>query len=159
MIVENKNPPSVRFIRKHGRIIPIVSGKKSYKAEKILKQNIDEMDMEVKIAEAGRRFTRDDGSWGGHGSTFPQFFRDMGFKTKKQWNKAIEKQSGHDFDGILNAASDRHNFKVATKQIFDNKLVMFRTINGKVRPIRAKDENHYEFYNWKPKKQSDEVPF
>lgn len=146
-LIENKNAPNVRFIRVRGRIIPIVGGKKSYKAEKILKHNIDEMAMEVDIAEAGRRTANDQGERVTWKSTFPQHFHDLTFKTKKQYQGAMQKQSGKDFDLILNHAADRHNFKVATKQIFDNNLVLFRNIGGKVRPIRAKDKNYYDFYS------------
>jgi hypothetical protein len=152
---ENKNPPNVRFIRKGGRIIPIVGGKKSYKAEKVLKQNIDEMTYEVEAAEAGRRTMNEHGESVSWKSGFPKFFGQNGFRTKKQWTGAIKKQSGKDFDVITSLAADKHNFKVATKQIFDNRLVSFRTIDGKVRPFRAKSQDAYEFYN--PK--SEEVPF
>jgi hypothetical protein len=154
---DNPNAPKVTFIRVRGRIIPIVGGKKSHKAERVLKQNIDEMTMEVEVAEAGRRTVNDDGERVTWRSTFPKHFQEGGFKTKNQWLKAVEKKSGKDYNVISEMAADRTNFKVATNQVFDNKFVSFRTIGGKVRPIRAKDENQYEFYNWKPTKE--EAPF
>ena len=156
---DNKNPPAVKFIRKNGRIIPIVAGKQSRKAEKILNENIQDMPADVQMTEAGRRTVNDQGERVTWKSTFPKHFHEGGFKTKKQWLSAVEKKSGKDFDIITQLASERHNFKVATNQIYDNKLVLFRNIQGKVRPIRAKDENAYDFYNWKPKKESEEVPF
>ena len=147
MYKENKNAPEVRFIRKGGRIIPIVGGKPSRKAERVLNDNIVDMTSDVRTAEAGRRTVNDQGERVSWGSSFPKHFHEGGFKTKKQWLSAVEKRSGKDFDVIQSLAADRKNFKVATKQVFDNRLVMFRNINGKVRPIRAKDENYYEFYS------------
>lgn len=154
----NPNAPEVKFIRVRGRIIPIVGGKKSRKAERVLNENIEDMTGDVQSAEAGRRTMNEQGERVTWKSTFPKHFHEGGFKTKNQWLKAVEKKSGKDYDIISELASDRMNFKVATNQVFDNKFVSFRTIGGKVRPIRSKDENHYEFYNWKPKKE-EETPF
>jgi hypothetical protein len=150
--VENKNPPQVRFIRKNGRIIPIVQGKQSYKASNILHNEIDRLTMEVDVAEAGRRVQYSDGTWGGNKSTFPSHFKSLNFKTKKQWMGAVESQKGPAFDRILDLAKNSKDFKVATKQLYDNKLVVFKTIDSKVRPIRTKDQDSYEFYSWTARK-------
>lgn len=152
MFVENKNPPHVRFIRMHGRIIPIVAGKKSYKAEKVLKQNMDEMNLEVEVAEPGRRTANNHGDRVTWKSSFPKFFSENGFRTKKQWTEAMRKQKGIDYDVITQLAAEKKNFKVATRQIFNNNLVSFRYIDGKIRPIRAKSQDYYDFYNYKEKK-------
>lgn len=148
--VENKNAPSVRFVRIRGRIVPIVGGHKSNKGAAILKDRIDHMDHEVQVAEAGRRVRLDDGSTHSWKSGFPQHFRDLGFATKKQWNAAMSKGSGPAFDSIVDKAADNMAFKVATKQVYDNRHVLFRKIDGEVRPIRAKSQDAFDFYNWRP---------
>lgn len=157
--VENKNAPSVRFVRIRGRIIPIVGGQKSAKAAKVLQNNIDEMNVQVEIAEAGRRFTTQDGEWLAQRSSFPKFFGKLGFKKKDEWLRAIKKGEGRDFDIIRDHAAAQTNFKLATKQLYDNHNVLFRNIGGIVRPIRAKSSDAYEFFNWKATKAKEELPF
>lgn len=158
MIVANQNAPKVRFVRINGRIIPIVSGKKSPKAEKALNRGIDEMTSEVSVAEAGRRTVNDHGERVTWGSSFPKYFGENGFRTKKQWMSAVEKKSGKDYEVITKMAADTHAFRIATKQIFDNHNVIFRNIDGRVRPIKLKSREQFEFYNWKPTKKNG-VPF
>ena len=73
--------------------------------------------------------------------------------------RAIKKGEGRDFDIIKDHAASQTNFKLATKQLFDNDRVLFRNIDGIVRPIRAKSQDAYNFYNWKATKDHVEVPF
>lgn len=151
---DNPNPPHIRFVRIRGRIVPMANGNPNHKAEKVLKQNIDEMDFQVQAAEAGRRMRVEDGSregkWVAKPSTFPKFFGEIGFKAKKQWTSAMEKKDGAAFDSIVNHAAAQTNFKIAAKQVFDNENVVFKNIGGIVRPIRSKNP---EFYSWTPKKE------
>lgn len=151
--VPNENAPQVRFVRVRGRIIPIVQGKKKLKAAAILDENLQRMKVDVDVAEAGRRIPLADGTWTGHKSTFPKHFKRAGFKTKHEWLSAYNRQEGPKFERILRIATGDRAFRVATSQMYDNHLTIFRTIDNRVRPIKLKSAEEFEFYNWKEKKR------
>jgi hypothetical protein len=149
--VESGKTPQIRFIRKHGRIIPIVNGKHNPKAARVLNNELQRMDMEVQVAEPGRRVPLADGTWMGQKSTFPEHFRKLGFKTKNQWTSAVQRQKGPAFERLLSSVQKSREFKVATGEIYDNQFKIFRTIDHKVRPIKLKSAEEHEFWAWKPK--------
>lgn len=136
-----------------GRIVPIVGNKQSRKGAAILNENLDRMKVDIDVAEAGRRVQTESGEWMGTKSTFPDHFRKSGFKTKNEWLTAYRRAEGPKFQRILKHAANDVNFRVATKQVYDNHLVLFRTIDHKVRPIRVKSADEYNFYNWKESKR------
>jgi len=169
--VENKDKPNISFVVKNSRIRLLGNGK-DIGGEQILGQKLNEMLQQVKQSQAGHSVTtmKDFGAGGAvfkrHGikSTFPQFFRDAGFKTKKEFVKAMKRKTGPAFKRIVSQAiSDLQNgsetnfgneppnkdFLVKTKQLFDNRNIIFRTIDGKVVPIRTNMPHQIE----------DKVPF
>jgi hypothetical protein len=151
----NPNPPKVTFRMVRGRIIPIVNGKQPKGATKPLRQELNTRIMEVKQAERGMRgATIDDrGNFKGFGtkSSFPKFFGDLGFNSKKQFLNVVAKKKGKKYEELVDDSIDSllhgrsstfgdippdERFRLATKQEFNNTGVAFRMIDGKVRPMR-----------------------
>lgn len=158
--VRNPKAPNVVFRKIRGRIVPIVGGKRHRRGEKILEMNLDAMNRQVEKAEAGTRLFSGSGTTHrviAQPSTFPTYFRQLGFKSKKEWQGAFRKK-GEKYQRVVEFAAGEPDFQIATKQIFDNYLVNFRTIEGKVRPLRAKSLAQYKRHQ-PIKKQLAEVPF
>ena len=170
-IVDNINAPKVTFIKKNGRVMLRGNGK-SLAGERILNERINIMVAEVNAAEAGRVVTtmKDMGVDGiqfrksGVKSTFPDFFRDAGFSTKKGFIRAAKRRKGPAFKRIVNQAitdllegyessfgfvPPDQEFLIKTKQKFDNRNVIFRNINGRIVPIKTNKKIN----------TSSEVPF
>ena len=156
---ENPNPPQVTFRRIHGRIVPIVKGKRAPGATKILKQELDDRASEIAHAEAGYRGV---GYHEGHAvknfgtkSSFPSWYSDIGFKSKKDFVKTIKEKKGVKYERLVNDSISgllhgrnssfgyvppSTSFRIATRQTFDNTHVVFRNIDGRVVPMRIKRE-------------------
>lgn len=152
---DNQNAPQIRFIRKNGRIIPIVNKKKVAQAGRLVDDRLEEMKMEVKQASfAGKSHSIDStGKFKHHGgfTTYPDFYRQMKFKNKSDFNKIVERGSGKKYNDLVEQSIDdlktgydsawgrvppNLQFRVATKQTYDNNGVVFRRIGGKIRPLR-----------------------
>lgn len=166
-VKENPNPPKVTFRMIRGRVVPIVAGKRARGAGPILRQEIQDRYSEVKHADKGYRGASVDWDHGhavnfGVKSTFPPFFSQLKFNSRKQFLEVVEKKKGKKYedlvedsiDGLLHGRESSHGyippnqqFRFATKQSFNNRGVVFRRIDGKVRPLKFK------------KKEEDEVPF
>jgi len=154
----NANPPRITFRMVRGRVIPIVQGKQPRGATRPLRQEFDTRVLEVKQAERGMRGVGKDE----HGhvvknfgtkSTFPQFFGDLGFNSKKQFLDVASKKTGRKYEDLVNNSVNsllvgrnstfgdippNEKFRLATKQEYNNKGVIFRKMNGKVVPLRPK---------------------
>lgn len=163
---DNSNPPAVRFIKKNGRVIPIVQGKKVNKASGMIESRLDEMSQEVQMADRGERGVgyNDDREVVRNfstKSTYPKFYSEIGFKNKDHFYKTVMTRETKLFDKLADQAIDdlkdgydtsfgrvppSRDFRVATRQTFDNRGVVFRKIDGQIRPLRFKKKN-------------DEVPF
>jgi hypothetical protein len=161
---DNVNAPAIRFVRIHGRVIPIVKNKKIIKAESLVEARIDEMTSQVEHAQVGHRGVSKDESGGairgfGTQSTFPGFYGEIEFKNKNDFFKTVMTRNTRRFDNLAGRAIDDLNggyqtqdglvppnrdFRILTKQIFDNRGVVFRNIGGRVVPMKIK---------------KDEVPF
>ncbi len=154
---ENSYKPNVRFIRVRGRVIPIVQGKKSHKAADNINARLGEMKAEVMAStSSGRSFsTKADGSTKNiaASSNYPDFYRSMKFRNKTDFMKALYGKSNKSDDLVKEAHDNLStgyetsyggrvapdlNYKVDTKQVYDNRGVVFRRFNGKVVPIRTK---------------------
>ena len=166
---DNPNAPQIRFIRRNGRIIPIVGGKKKPSLTPLIEGRIKEMDTEIKVAEKGGKdvsYSHDEGTYRSFKkiSTFPSWYADIKAKNRGEFHKSIQKQSGATFDKVAHQAIEDLNtgystsfgrvppsmeFRVKAKQTFDNKDVLFRRIDGQVRPLKIPV--------WKRK--DDKVPF
>lgn len=168
---DNKKSKEVRFVKKSGRIV-LLNGSKRVGGSPLVYDRLDEMKSAVKTAEKGSTVTtmKDKGSKGTefkrHGikSTFPKWFSRLGFKSKRDFNKVVEKKSGERYKRLVNKAikdlstgySTKYGdvpaskeFLVKTRQKFDNKGVIFRKINGRIVPLKVGNKPYY----------GDEVPF
>lgn len=161
---DNMNPPSIRFIKKNGRVIPIVQGKKVKKASTLVESRLDEMTQEVQWAERGERGVgynddREVVSNFATKSTYPKFYSELGFKGKDHFYKTVMTRETKLFDRLADRAIDdlkdgyetpvgrvapNREFRVATRQTFDNRGVVFRKVDGQVRPLRFKKKNDEE---------------
>lgn len=163
----NPNPPKVTFRRINGRIVPIVNGKQPRGATKPLRQELATREMEVRQAAKGFRGVgyNDKGEAVrnfGSKSTFPKFFGELGFNSKKQFLDVVAKKKGKKYEELVNDSIHSllvgrsstfgdippdERFRLATKQEFNNVGVVFRRIDGKVRPMRGlkkkKEEEEY----------------
>ncbi len=166
----NPNPPKVTFRRIRGRVVPIVDGKQPRGATRPLREELYLREMEVREAQRGMRgATLDDqGNYKGFGtkSTFPPFFRELGFSSRKQFLDVVKKKQGRKYDQLVEDSIEslikgreseqfgrippNEKFRLATKQEFDNQGVIFRRIDGKIKPLRPK---------FIRPKNYDEVPF
>lgn len=156
---QNPNPPAVRFIRKNGRIIPIVQGKKKRSLIDNLEGRVNEMKREVNEAERGMRQVSYDRETDHHRnfatkSSYPEWYSKIKFKNKEDFKTALLSQRGKKHDEIINQAIDDliggyespdvgrvppdREFRIKTKQAWDNTNVIFRKIDGKVRPIKIR---------------------
>lgn len=153
---DNPNPPQIRFIRKGGRIIPIVNRKKLTKSSSDVELRLVEMASEVREAQKGFRGANYDESTGlskgfGVKSTYPKFYSQIKFKNKDHFNKVFLTESGNKYEQLVDHAIKdlkegyespsgfvprNLRFRVATKQTFDNRKIVFRKIDGIVRPLR-----------------------
>lgn len=158
-VVDNKKAKKVTFTRSNGRI-SLKMGGKDIAGERLLSNRIKEMESEIRQSQAGSVVTtaKDFGPGGPefqrHGikSTFPKWFGQLGFNSKKDFLQVLNRKKGIKHDRLVNRAiedlSEGHDssfgrvpaseeFQIKTRQKFDNRGVSFRFINGKVRPIRG----------------------
>lgn len=158
-IVKNKKAKPITFVRRKGRV-SLKMGSKDVGGERLLSQRIDEMKGEVKSAEAGsvvttmKDFGPGSAEFKKHGvkSTFPKWFGKLGFNSKKDFMKVLNSKKGVRYDRLVKRAINdlssgysssfgrvpaSDEFKVKTRQVFDNRGITFRFIKGKVRPIRG----------------------
>ena len=158
MIKQNPNPPKVTFRMIRGRIIPIVNGKQPRGATKVLREEVNSMIGEVKHAEKGVRgvgYNEQGEAVKNYGtkSTFPKFFGELHFNSRKQFLDIVEKKKGARYEAFVDKSIDgllhgressfgrippNEKFRQATKQEFNNKGVIFRKIEGKVIPLRPR---------------------
>jgi hypothetical protein len=166
----NPNPPKVTFRRIRGRVVPIINGKQPRGATRPLREELFLREMEVREAAKGMRGAATDeyGNIKGFGtkSTFPPFFRELGFNSRKQFLEVVKKKQGRKYDQLVEDSIEslikgreseqfgrippNEKFRLATKQEFNNKGVIFRKINGKIIPLRPK---------YMREKYNEEVPF
>lgn len=156
---ENQNPPRVTFRRIHGRIVPIIQGKKARGASKLLHQELKDRAAEISHAEKGVRGVGYHENVAvknfGTRSTFPAWYSEIGFKGKSDFQKTLKAKKGIKYDrlvedsieGLLHGRDSSFgkippstSFRLATKQSFDNTNVIFRKIDGRVVPLRIKRE-------------------
>jgi len=153
---DNKNAPNIRFVRINGHVVPMINGQHLPKAGKMVEKRIDEMTAEVQHAEAGQRGVGFDEHRNairnfGTKSTFPKWYGDIKFKNKEDFYKTVMQRTSNKFDQVAQQAigdlKEGHDsphgrvppdmdFRVATRQTFNNKGVSFKNIDGIVRPIR-----------------------
>lgn len=152
--VDNKNAPSVKFIRKNGRIIPIIGNKNIPSASSHVQSRISEMTTEVINAQQGRRGVGQNGKAFSTPSTFPKWYSEHRFANKNDFFKVAGDQKSVRNDRLVNQAiadllngysspsgrvPPNRQFQIATRQVFDNKNVIFRKIDGKIVPIRLRN--------------------
>lgn len=162
----NPNPPKVTFRMIRGRVVPIINGKQPRGATRPLREELYMREMEVREAAKGMRGASLDeqGNYKGFGtkSTFPPFFRELGFHSKKEFLKVVKKKQGRKYEDLVDDSIDsllkgresaqfgrippNERFRLATQQEFNNQGVVFRKMNGKVVPLR-------------PRHIEEEVPF
>lgn len=163
-VVANDDAPTITFIKKNGRLRLKGNGK-DIAGESILNEQLKTMTSLVKHAQRGERivlkkeeFRADGGSSlvafskAGVQSTFPGFFGDLGFSSRKQFLNVMKKREGKKFNQVVNRAIEDltegsstsfgrippdEEFLIKTRQVFDNRNIVFRVIGGKVRPIRS----------------------
>ena len=169
-LVKNKKAKPITFKKLNGRI-SLYMGDKKVGGGRLVNNRLGEMKMEIDHATKGHTVTtmKDFGPGGAnfkrHGikSTFPKWFGEHGFKSKKDFRKVLSKKKGIRHDRLVNQAIKdlskgydtlhgqvpaSKKFQVKTRQKFDNKGVVFRRIRGRVVPMRPR----------KPL-MDDEVPF
>jgi hypothetical protein len=169
---ENPKAPTVRFVKIRGRVVPIVNGHKKVSLSPLVEGRLNELKFEVKHAERGQRgvfHNRETGISKNFAttSTFPGWYSQIGFKNKDDFEKVLVKRKSKKFDVLVEKAISDLNrgydtshgevppnmeFRVKTRQAFDNRGVVFRKIDGKVRPLRF-------LMNRTQKHNYDEVPF
>jgi len=166
-IVENKDFKGISFKKRSGRLV-LYSGSKEVGGSNMVVSRLSEMENEVKQASAGSRgVARDHEGYalGGYGtkSTFPDYFREEGFKTKKDFLHVLNQRKGVGFELLAKRAikdlshgyeyqgrevGANQNFRIRTRQDFNNKGVVFRRIHGRIVPMRVSN-----------KRKEDVVPF
>lgn len=155
---DNTNPPTIKFRMESGRIRVYTDGKIARGAGKILRNELGDMGSEVKHSVASGRSIgyKDDGTvnraLGGY-SSFPSYYKELKFKSRKDFAAVLERKKGKRFNdlaerAISNLSTGRDSsfgripanrkFRVKTRQSFDNKDVVFRRIRGKIVPMRFK---------------------
>lgn len=168
---QNPKQPQIRFIRKNGRIIPIVNRKKVSAASDNLEGRLGEMKGEVSGASSeGKSFKQGiDGStsYSKGFSNYPEFYRQLKFRNKNDFFKAfvgkgkkaddLVGQAHEDLsNGYESALSGRVppdlNYKTETRQVFNNNGIVFRKIKGRVVPIKSSKKAKKNDYN-------NDVPF
>jgi len=159
LIKPNPHAPQVRFIRRNGRVIPLISGNragvKPRVATRIVRDQVEAMSQAVEVAEKGQRVHLGYGTSHevrGFGSSFPKFYGELGFRNKADFRKVLNTPGARQFRLMDQAVRDikaghsygtglpnqSRRFELATRQVFDNTNVVFRKIDGKVRPLRLK---------------------
>lgn len=172
MIVPNENAPQIRFVRIRGRVVPIVQGKKKLSLVPKVEDQIQEMKHEISIAEKGSRQVAHseygDSKNFATQSTFPGWYKSLGFRNREEFLGAVKTRNTKKFDKVADEAIDHlkdgyestygrvppdTEFRIKTRQDFDNTGVIFRKIDGKVRPLRFGPKIQ------KQRDDFDEVPF
>ncbi len=92
-------------------------------------------------------------------STFPEFLRETKIGSRKAFMRVLASGKGKRFQRLKEEAIDRlergyrnshgydepsKEFMVASKQLYDNKDIIFRRIRGKIVPLRIKKKDRYD---------------
>lgn len=163
-----ENPRAVApSFRKKGYRVEVVAGDRKVAGHRLFLGRLREMNQQVSAAEQGRRLAavHDSGTRSyAQKSTFPSFYSSIGFQGKKDFIKVYHSREGVKFKRLgeqaihdLNKGYSTHlhesgpnkEWLVKTRQVFDNKNVVFRRIRGRIVPMRVS----------RPRAASDEVPF
>lgn len=98
-------------------------------------------------------------------STFPEYMKESGINSTKDFLKVLTQKKGVRFDRLKKKAIERlengyknkHgydepdiDFLVKTKQMHDNKDVIFRRVGGRVVPIKVTKRNRYDLLDDAP---------
>jgi len=138
------------------------------KAKALIRKELKAMEWEVKHSEKGSSFLVADEhdriyTRAHTKSTFPKYVQDSGAGSTKEFLKVLSQKKGVRFDRIQKEAINRlengymndhgydepnRNFLVASKQLYDNKNIVFRRVRGRIIPMRIPYE-----------KRGDLVPF
>ena len=169
---ENKKSKGVSFVKHKGRI-RLKNGSKNVGGLRLVQDRLQEMKSAVRTADRGHTVStmKDRGGSRGyefkrHGvkSTFPSWFKSLGFNSKKDFNSVVERGSGERHKRLVKKAikdlssgyQTKHgyvppnkDFLVKSRQKFNNKGVIFRKIKGRIVPMRVGNSRPID----------DEVPF
>jgi hypothetical protein len=131
-------------------------------AKKAIKSELANMKYEIEQSQAGSR------SILGYGkdqkvivnkSTFPEYMREAGISSKKDFIKVLSQKKGIRKERLEKLAIHRLNqgyknkhgydepdmeFRRKTGQVYDNKDIIFRRVRGRIIPIRVKKNNRYD---------------
>ena len=139
-------------------------------AQKRILQELNNMRWEVMQSEKGRSsLIRDSHDRVSHRSysesSFPDYVRKSGIKSKNDFESVIKKSKGVRFDRLKSHAIERINhgysnkhgydqpdlkFKVKTGQLYDNKDVIFRRYRGRVIAMRVPKSKRYDLMDDAP---------
>jgi hypothetical protein len=143
-------------------------GKPDYKnrvAKRMIKDELKSMSFEIKSSEKARSFLmpKENSYQFSHRvyikSTFPSYLKETKINTTKDFNKVLKSGKGKRFDRLKKVAIDRleHGYEnehgrdmpsikflKKTKQIYDNKNVIFRKVRGRIVPMRIPKRNRYD---------------
>ncbi len=135
------------------------------KALKMINAEIARMNQAVKSSEKGSsvlvRDNRGDVKDRAYTqSTFPNWYRTIGAGSSDEFAKASKRKKGIVYKRIKAQAIEnlekgyddkQHGFdfpdmkfKVASKQVFDNKDIIFRRVRGRIIPMRIKKKDRYD---------------
>ena len=160
--------PKAQFprVKKVNGRIAIFNGHERVGGQKILLGRIHEMSAEVRDAERGARGVahHEHGSRAyAVSSSYPEWYSKLGLTNKDDFMRVVKAKQGVKFERVAaNAAADLNKgyhtaygdvpansqWKVKTKQAWDNRGVVFRRVHGRIVPIHTKRA-----------KAADEVPF
>jgi hypothetical protein len=133
-------------------------------AKRIISKELNNMAWEIKRSEAGsstlvkdehdrvthRAFTK---------SSFPKYMSEAGINSTKDFLKVLSQKKGIRHDRLKNEAIKRleqgyknehgfdvpsKEFLVASKQLYDNKNVIFRRVRGRIIPIRVPHDKRHD---------------
>jgi len=141
-LIVNPKAPKLSVKRVKGKLRVFKGSKAVSGAGKELDATIQSLRTDVIQAEAGKRIVIGTGinrRVVATPSTFPKFFREGGFRTKKDFLRGLDRGKGPVFERISQIAledllTNDPNFNLKSGQIF-LKNVKFVTIDGIVRPI------------------------
>ena len=153
---DNPKSGNITFKREKGHINIYNAGRK-VGGSKAVSGRLNEMANEVKRAEAGHRGVahHDHGSRAyGTQSSFPGFYKSVGFQNKADFARVIHAKEGVKFSRLVDTAigdlnhgyhhtqgdvMPNRNFQVRTKQVFDNRGgIRWVMVHGRPVPIRGK---------------------
>ncbi len=152
------NPKSGHIsFKNEGGKIKILNAGKPVGGSTFVNHRLNEMVGEVKHAEAGIRgvaHTEAGGRAYGTQSSFPGFYKSVGFQNKADFAKVVKGRDGVKFSRLVGSAvadlnsgyhtsfgdvDPNRNFQVRSKQVFDNRGgIRWVRIHGHSVPIRGK---------------------